>query len=133
MRWVLFTIAPTMNPFLIYFLVSLVASLLWTLVAYRGHQLRQRPLGLLGAWAATLVLAAFWQADAVPWLWQLLTGVLLVWGGALFLVASSAASKWQQRQPQRLPLVSCAVISMGANVTACLHCLWLATVSPGGV
>jgi hypothetical protein len=88
---------------------------------------------LLGAWAANLVLAAFWQAGAIPWLWQLLTSVLLVFGGALFLVASAAASEWQQRQPPRRPLVSCAVISLSANVSACLHFRWIAAVSPGGV
>jgi len=122
-----------MNPFLIYFIVSIVASVVWTFFVLRANQQNRLSLGLAGAWAATLVLAALWQAEAIPWLWNFLQGVLLVWLSALILLVMAAATMWSEKQPLRLPLVSCAVISIVVNVAACLHFLWIATVSPAGV
>jgi hypothetical protein len=78
-------------------------------------------------------LAAFWQAEAIPWLWHFLQGVLLVWLSALIVLVMAAATMWSEKQPLRLLLVSCAVISILVNVAAGLHFLWIATVSPGGV
>ena len=122
-----------MNPFLIYFIVSIVASVMWTFFMLRATQMNRRSLGLAGVWAATLVLAALWQAESVPWLWDFLQGVLLVWLSALILLVIAAATMWNQKQPLRLPLVSCALISIVVNIAAGLHFLWIATVSPAGV
>lgn len=122
-----------MNPFLLYFMVSIVASVMWTFFVQKTNRQSRLSLGLAGAWAATLVLAALWQADAIPWLWSFLQGVLLVWLSAIFLLVMAAATMWSGKQPLRLPLVSCAVISIVVNVAAGLHFLWIATVSPAGV
>jgi hypothetical protein len=122
-----------MNPFFIYFIVSIVASIVWTFFALRASQRNRLSFGLAGAWAATLVLAAFWQAEAIPWLWNFLQGVLLVWLSAIVLLVMAAATMWSEKQSLRFPLVSCALISIVVNVAAGLHFLWIATVGPGGV
>lgn len=122
-----------MNPFFIYFIVSIVASIVWTFFALRASQRNRLSFGLAGAWTATLVLAAFWKAEAIPWLWNFLQGVLLVWLSAIILLAMAAATMWSEKQSLRFPLVSCALISIVVNVAAGLHFLWIATVGPGGV
>ncbi len=122
-----------MKPFLIYFIVSIVASIVWSILQLSANQRNRPSLGLVGAWTATLVLAALWQADAVPWLWNFLQLVLLVWLSAIILLMITAAKTWSARQPLRLPLVSCAMISIVVNVAAGLHFLWIATVSSAGV
>jgi hypothetical protein len=122
-----------MNPFLIYFSVSLVATVVWTFLVLRANGRNRVSLGLAGAWAATLVLAALWQAEAIPWSWGFLQGVLLVWLGAVIFVVMGAVSMWGEKRPLRLPLVCCAVVSVAVNAAAFLHFLWIATVSPAGV
>lgn len=122
-----------MNPFLIYFMVSTVASVVWTFFVLRTNQRKRLSPGLAGAWAATLVLAALWQAEAIPWLWHFLQVVLLVWLSALIVLVVAAATMWSEKQPLRLLVVSCAVISIVVNVAAGFHFLWIATVSPAGV
>jgi len=122
-----------MNPFLAYFIVSFMAAVVWTILLLRANRLDQRSVGLAGAWAATLVLASFWQAAAVPWLWNFLQPVLLVWLIAIILLAIAAATTWSAKQPLRFLIFSCALISFVVNVAAGLHFLWIATVSPGGV
>jgi hypothetical protein len=112
-----------MNAFLIYFSVSFAASVVWTSFVPRAKQGNRLYLGLAGTWAATLVLAALWQPDAVPWLWNFLQGVLLVWLSALTVMVIAAASMWGEKQPLRMLLVSCAVISIAVNVAAGLHFL----------
>jgi hypothetical protein len=96
-------------------------------------QRKRRFVGLIGAWAATVVLAALWQAEAVPWLWVFLQAVLLVWLGAIALIITAVVSIWRIKEPGRRSLLCCAVLSMLVNVAAGLLFLWLATVSPGGV
>ncbi len=122
-----------MNPFLIYLIVSIVASAVWTFFVLRANQRNRLSLGLVGAWAATLVLAALWQAEAIPWLWHFLQVVLLIWLSAIIVLVIAAATMWSEKQPLPLLLVSCAVISIVVNVAAGLHFLWIATVSPAGV
>jgi len=122
-----------MNPFLIYFIVSIVASVVWTFFALRANQRNRLSLGLAGVWAATLVLATLWQAEAIPWLWHFLQGVLLVWLSAIIVLVIAAAAMWNGKQPLRLVLVSCSVICIVINVAAGLHFLWIATVSSAGV
>lgn len=97
-----------------------------------GHR-KRRFVGLIGAWAATVVLAALWQAQAVPWLWVFLQGVLLIWLGAIALLITGVVLIWRVKEPGRRPLLCCAVLSIVVNVAAGLQFLWLATVSPGGV
>lgn len=123
---------PAMNPFLPFLAASFVAACGWTILVLAIDQRNRRFVGLIGAWAATVVLAALWQAEAVPWLWVLLQGVLLVWLSAVALLIAAVASIWRVTEPGRSPLLFCAVLSLVVNVAAGLQFLWLATVSPGG-
>jgi len=120
-----------MNPFLPLFIASVVAACAWTFLALNRR--KGQFLGLIGAWAGSLVIAAFWQAEAVPWLWGFLQGVLLVWLGAIALLIIACVSIWNVKEPGRRPLLCCAALSIIVNVAAGLQFLWLATVSPGGV
>ena len=124
---------PTMNPFLPLFIASVVTACAWTFLVLALNRRKRQFLGLIGAWAGTLVIAAFWQAEAVPWLWGFLQGVLLVWLGAITLLIIACVSIWSAKEPGRRPLLGCAVLSIAVNVAAGLQFLWLATVSPGGV
>jgi hypothetical protein len=78
-------------------------------------------------------LISLWQAEAIPWLWTLVQGVLLIWLSAFIVLVIAAAAMWREQQPLRLLLVSCAVTSIVVNVVAGLHFLWIATVSSGGI
>lgn len=122
-----------MNPFLPLFIASVVAACAWTFLVLALNRRKSQFVGLIGAWAGTLVIAAFWQAEAVPWLWGFLQGVLLVWIGAITLLIIACVSIWSAKEPGRRPLLCCAVLSIAVNVAAGLQFLWLATVSPGGV
>ncbi len=122
-----------MNPFLIYFIVSIVNSVVWTFFVLRHNQQNRLSLGLAGAWVATLVLAAFWQAEVIPWFWSFHQGILLVWLSAIILQVMAAATIWSETPLLYFPPVFCAVIGVIVNLTAFLHLLWIATVSPGGV
>ena len=129
----LWSLTPTMNPFLIYFIVSIVNSVVWTFFVLRHNQQNRLSLGLAGAWVATLVLAAFWQAEVIPWFWSFHQGILLVWLSAIILQVMAAATIWSETPLLYFPPVFCAVIGVIVNLTAFLHLLWIATVSPGGV
>ncbi|NBR07820.1 MAG: hypothetical protein EBT92_18945 [Planctomycetes bacterium] len=122
-----------MNPFLIYFIVSIVNSVVLTFFVLRHNQQNRLSLGLAGAWVATLVLAAFWRAEAIPWFWSFHQGILLVWLSAIILQVMAAATIWSETPLLYFPPVFCAVIGVIVNLTAFLHLLWIATVSPGGV
>jgi hypothetical protein len=122
-----------MNPFLTYLIASIVVSVVWTVLLLKADHLSQRSLGLAGTWVANLVLASLWQSSAVPWLWDFLQLVLLIWLIAILFLVIAAASVWSAKQPSRLPLVCCALMSIVVNVAAGLHFLWIATVSPAGV
>ena len=122
-----------MNPFLPFLIASFVAACAWTILVLAIDQRKRRFVGLIGAWAATVVLAALWQAEAVLWLWVFSQGVLLVWLGAIALLITAAVSIWRVKEPGRLPLLCCVVLSIVVDVAAGLQFLWLATVSPGGV
>ena len=122
-----------MNTFLPFFIASFVAACAWTILVLAIDRRKRRFVGLIGAWSATVVLAALWQANAVPWLWVFLQGVLLVWLSAIALLITAVVSIWRVKEPGRLPLLCCAVLSLVLNVAAGLQFLWIATVSPGGV
>ena len=122
-----------MNPFLIYFIVSIVNSVVWIFFVLRHNQQNRLSLGLASAWVATLVLAAFWQAEVIPWFWSFHQGILLVWLSAIILQVMAAATIWSETPLLYFPPVFCAVIGVIVNLTAFLHLLWIATVSPGGV
>ncbi len=122
-----------MNPFLTYFVLSIVASVVWTFLLLKAKQLNRQSLGLAGAYVASLVLASLGQAEAFAWLWKFHQLMMFVWLIAIILLVAAAAATWSVRQPLRLPLVFCVVIIIVANVVAVLHFLWLATVSPAGV
>jgi predicted neutral ceramidase superfamily lipid hydrolase len=122
-----------MNPYLIYFIVLIVNTFIWTFFVLRHNQQNRLSLGLAGAWVATLVLAAFWQAEAIPWFWSFLQGILLVWLSAIILQVMAAATIWSETPLLYLPPFFCAVIGVIVNLTAFLHFLWIATVSPAGV
>jgi hypothetical protein len=122
-----------MNPFLPYLIGSFVAACAWTILVLAIDRRKRGFVGLIGAWAATVVLAALWQAKAVPWLWVFLQGLLLVWLGAIAILITAAVSIWRVKEPGRFPLLCCVVLSIVVNAAAGLQFLWLATVSPGGV
>ena len=122
-----------MNPFLIYFIVSIVNSVVWTFFVLRHNEQNRLSLGLAGAWVATLILAAFWQAEVIPWFWSFHQGVLLVWLSAIILQVITAATIWNETPLLYFLPVFYAVIGVIVNLTAFLHLLWIATVSPGGV
>ena len=122
-----------MNPFLPCLIGAFVTACAWSVLVLAVDRRKRRFLGLIGAWSATVVLAALWQANAVPWLWVFLQGVLLVWLGAIALLITAVVSIWRVKEPGRRPLLCCAVLSIVVNVAAGLQFLWLATVSPSGV
>ena len=129
----LWSLTPTMNPFLIYFIVSIVNSVVWTFFVLRHNEQNRLSLGLAGAWVATLILAAFWQAEFIPWFWSFHQGILLVWLSAIILQVMTAATIWNETPLLYFLPAFCAVIGVIVNLTAFLHLLWIATVSPGGV
>ena len=122
-----------MNEFLPYFIASSIAACAWTFFAMMIYRRHRGLLGLVGAWAATLVLASLWRADAVPWVSEFLQGVVFVWLAAIGLLIIAAVLILNAKEPGRGPLLCCAALSILINVAAGLHFLWLATVSPGGV
>jgi hypothetical protein len=122
-----------MNPFLPFLILSLVAACTWTVLVGAFPKRKRRVVGLLGAWAATAVLAALWQSAAVPWLGNLLQAMLLVWLGAIGSVVLAVVAIWQVEEPGRYPLMGCGVLSIVVNVAAGLLFLWEATVGVGGV
>lgn len=122
-----------MNLFLPFMTASLVAAFAWTIMTFRIDRDDRRLAGLVGAWIATVILAALWQAEAVPWLWVIVKIVILVWLGALALVVTSAVSYRRVKQPAVRAILSCAIFSIAVNVAAGLVLLWQAVASPGGV
>lgn len=122
-----------MNEFLPYFIASSMAACASTIFALTIYPRHRRFLGLVGTWAATIVLAALWQPGAVPWLVDFLKGVVFVWLGAIALLIIAVVLILSANEPGRGPLLCCAALSILINVAAGLHFLWLATVSPGGV
>lgn len=122
-----------MNSFLPFLIASFVAACAWTILGLAIERHKRQLVGLIGAWVATVVLAAFWQAEAVPWLWVFLQAVLLVWLGAIALLIAAVVSILRVKELGRRALLCCAVLSIVANVAAGLQLLWQATVSPGGV
>ena len=122
-----------MNPFLLLLLTSFIAACAWTILVIRSARHDRRYMGLIGAWIATVVLTALWQAEAVPWLWVFLQGVLLAWLCSIGLLIAATLSIWRFKEPSRRSLLCCAVLSLVVNVAAGVHFLWLATVSPSGV
>ena len=123
----------TMDPFMLYWIASIVLTVVWSLFVIKVEQQHRRFLGLSGAWIAALVLTALWQAEAVPHLWIYPKAVLLVWQLALVLLVIDTVTTWHAKQPSRQALTTFALLSITVNVVAGLHLLWLATVSPGGV
>lgn len=122
-----------MNPFSPFVIASFVVACVWTILELAIFRRKRRFVGLMGAWGATVVLAAFWQAEAVAWLWAFLQGVLVIWFGSMVLLIVALVSTWRVKEPGRLPLLCCAALSIVVNVGALCQFLWLATVSPGGV
>ena len=122
-----------MTPFMIYWVISTILAAVWAMLLVKINRQNRRFLGVSGAWIATLVLAALWKAEAVPWLWIFVKGVLFIWLGALILIVIGAIATWRAKQPLRWPLLFCALLSIAVNVAAGIQFLWIATVSPGGV
>lgn len=122
-----------MKPFFPFLIAAFVAACAWTILELTIAQRKRRFLGVMGAWGATVVLAALWQAEAVLWLWAFLQGVLVVWYGSIALLIIAFVSTWRVKEPGRLLFLSCAAISLAANVAAVIQFLWLAMVRPGGV
>jgi len=124
---------PVVNLLLPCLIASLAAACAWTILVLATERRQRRFAGVAGGWAAAVVLAALWQAEAVPWLWVFVQGVLLVWLGAVALMIAGAVSIWRVKEPGRVPLLACGVLSIVANMAAGWQFLWQATVSAGGV
>ena len=116
-----------------YWIVSAILVMVWVFLLIKQQQEHRRFLGFGGACIAMLVLTAFWQAEAVPWLWRFLKAVLLLWQTALVMMIFGAFVTWRANLSQRVPLTICSLLSIAVNLSAGLHFLWLATVMPGGV
>jgi hypothetical protein len=122
-----------MNLWLLLLVAAFVTACLWTILALSVDRRGGRFVGLIGAWTATLILAAFWQEDALPGLWDFLQGVVMVWLLAFALLIAAVVLNMGVQEPSRRPLLWCAVLSLLINVAAGFWFLWEATVSPGGV
>lgn len=122
-----------MNLFLFLFIAALIAAVTWTILVLRSEPQNRRFPGLVGAWTTTLILAAMWQAEAVPWLWVFLKIVLMVWFAAMVFLIVATVSISQVKTSTRTPLLCCAFSSILINVSAGVLFLWHATVSGGGV
>jgi peptidoglycan/LPS O-acetylase OafA/YrhL len=122
-----------MNPYRYYSLVSLGTAFVWTLLMLRAEQRNRQRLGLIGAWAAALVLVALWQTAKLPWLADFVQLMMLIWLGAIILLVMAAVTTWNERQTRPGPLVWCVLICTIINGAALLHFLWIATVDAGGV
>ncbi|MDF1851147.1 MAG: hypothetical protein P1U85_09955 [Verrucomicrobiales bacterium] len=121
-----------MNAFFFFFLIALISAMAWTILLLIFERQNGRWMGLIGAWAAVVVLGAIWQAEAIAWLWIFLKAVLAVWFGAIvFLIVGTVSTT--STKPVSWPILSCALISTLVNVAAGLYFLWEATVSGGGV
>lgn len=122
-----------MDAFALYALAGAVVALGWTLALLGLERGQRRFQGVGGAWLGTLVLAALWQAEAVPELWQAIQLVLLAWLVAAGLVLVDAVRLLGKRPARWRVLTALALATLAVHVVAGLHFLWLATVSPGGV
>lgn len=121
------------NGSLALFVMSFLSVSTWTTVVLALGRHERGFLGLIGGWVATAVLAALWQADAIPWLREFILPVIIVWLGAIALLIHATGLIWTGNEPGRRPLLCCAVASLVINVAAVLLFLWAATVGPGGV
>ncbi|MEZ6058142.1 MAG: hypothetical protein R3C01_15700 [Planctomycetaceae bacterium] len=84
-----------MNPFLLYWIASTILVVAWSLFLTRMPPPRRPFPGPCGAWLATLVLTALWQAEVVPQLWAFLNVVLLVWQIALAFIVIGTIGVWR--------------------------------------
>ena len=116
-----------------YWIVSAILVMVWVFLLIKQQQEHRRFLGFGGACIVMLVLTAFWQAEAVPWLWRFFKAVLLLWQTALIMLVFDAFITWRANLSQRVPLTICSLLSIAVNLAAGLHFLWLATVMPGGI
>jgi len=66
------------------------------------------------------------------WLPDLLPLALFAWLGGIALLIAAVVSILLGKETGRLPLLCCAILSLGVNIAA-LWFLWEAAVSPGGV
>lgn len=121
------------NGSLALFVMSFLSVSTWTSVVLALGRHERGFLGLIGGWVATAVLAALWQADAIPWLREFILPVIIVWLGAIALLIHATGLVWTGNESGRRPLLCCAVASLVINVAAVLLFLWAATVGPGGV
>lgn len=122
-----------MNLILPSFIGSAISASAWTILVLVVDRRKRRLVELVGPWTTSLVLAAYWQADAIPWFWGFTQGVLTIWLGALILLGMAAISFWQGKQPGYQALLCCAALGIIANLSAGMQILWSATVSPGGI
>ncbi len=122
-----------MESFFPYFIVSLLTAITWTGLVLVFDRKKRQIVGLLGAWATTLIIGALWQTEALPWLGNFIQLIVLLWLGGIGLVIIASVSDLVAKNPGRVALVCCSVISLMMNLAAGLHFLWIATVGAGGV
>jgi hypothetical protein len=122
-----------MNSFLPFLIVLFVAASVWTILEFTLGQRKRCWMGLLGAWTASVILAALWQSEALPWIVHLIQGVLLLWLGSILSLIVEVVLTWTTKEPGWRRTLCCALLCLFIDIAALLNFLWIATVSPGGV
>ena len=122
-----------MNSFLPFLIVLFVAACVWTILEFTLGQWKRRWMGLLGAWTATVILAALWKSEALPWIVNLIQVVLLLWLGSILSLIVAVVLTWATKEPGRRRTLCCALLCLFIDIAALLNFFWIATVSPGGV
>ena len=122
-----------MNSFLPFLIALFVAACVWTILEFTLGQWKRRWMGLLGAWSATVILAALWQSEALPWIVNLIQVVLLFWLGSILSLIVAVLLTWTTKGLGWRRILCCALLCLFIDVAALLNFFWIATVSPGGV
>lgn len=122
-----------MNSFLPFLIALFVAACVWTILEFTLGQGKRHWMGLLGAWSATVILAALWQSEALPWVVHLIQGVLLLWLGSILSLIVEVVLTWATKEPGWRRTLCCALLCLFIDIAALLNFFWIATVSPGGV
>ena len=122
-----------MNSFIPFFISSLVIACAWTILELALGQWKRRWIGLLGAWIATVILAALWQSEALPWIANLIQVVLFLWLGSIIALIVTVVLAWVTKESGRRRILCCALFCLCVDIAALLKFFWLAAVSPGGV
>lgn len=122
-----------MSTFLPYLIASVVAACVWTILEFSLGQRKRSWIGLLGAWTASVILAALWKSEVLPLVADLIQLVLLLWLGSILALVVAVVLASVSKELGRRWILCCAVFCLFVHIAAVLHFFWIAAVSPGGV